>query len=119
MFRYEDFVAEPNRVVAAMCEAFEMTYSPDWVAKWAAIKLTGDFGRKSEKIGVRPRREMSSATAREVAASPAFARLAERSGYRTDFAAEAVEMAEAVLAADPSDASARRSRECYAALRAA
>lgn len=119
LFRYEDFVADANRVVSEMCMAFEMEYSPSWTSKWADIRLTGDSGRKSETIGVRPRREMSAATADEMAASPAFKRLCERSGYRADFAAEAVEMAETALAADPSDASAKRSRDCYTALAAA
>lgn len=116
IFRYEEFVAEPGRVVAAICAALAIDYSPDWTKRWAAIRLTGDSGRKSDTIEPRPRREMPAATAREIAASPAFARLAERSGYRRDFAREAVEMADALLAKNPKDASALRSREHYAAL---
>lgn len=116
VFRYEDFVADAGSVVAAICGALAVDYSPDWTKRWAAIRLTGDSGRKSESISPRPRREMSAETAREIAASPAFARLAERTDYRRDFAAEAIEIADALLAASPADASAQRSRQFYAAL---
>lgn len=116
VFRYEDFVADADTVVAAICTSLAMDYSPSWKTGWASIRLTGDSGRKSEDISVRPRREMQPALAAEIASSKAFAALAERAGYRRDFAAEAIAMADAVLAGHPGDAVAKRSRSAYAEL---
>jgi len=116
VFRYEDFVADPVAVLSEICTALQLTYGAEWQDGWPSIRLTGDSGRKSETISLRPRREMDEGLAREVMASTAFSELTERCCFRQDFVQEAVEMADTLLAVDPGNDPARKSRDCYSRL---
>jgi len=81
LWRYEDFVAEPGKILKAMCEELGVGFDEDWVHRFNTIKLTGDSGRRPDKITPLPRRDTPPALIEEAAASSAFVEIAQRLNY--------------------------------------
>jgi hypothetical protein len=80
-FRYEDFLADPQQIIQAMCAALKLTYKEGFEHLFSVHKLSGDSGRSSARIGQRPRRPVSDALTRQAAESLAYRELCERLGY--------------------------------------
>jgi hypothetical protein len=59
VWRYEDFVAEPDQVMASICEELDLVFLPGFAERAADVVLTGDSGRRPPNIRVLQRREVS------------------------------------------------------------
>jgi hypothetical protein len=84
LFYYEDFVADPDTVMAQMCTALDLPFQPGAEALLKVVKLTGDSGRSSTGIAARPRRSVPDDVAKQAKSSPAYHRLCETLGYPAD-----------------------------------
>lgn len=81
VFRYEDFTADPEPVLADLCRALELPYAPGTPLLLSAIRMSGDSGRSGDVIAPRPDRIPPAALRDEAAASPAYIALCDRLGY--------------------------------------
>lgn len=79
--RYEDLLADPEAVMARLCDALDLARDPDFRHRLAAVRLSGDSGRSGAAIRPRPRRPCPPDLAGAAAASESFARLRARLGY--------------------------------------
>lgn len=84
LFRYEDFVKAPDAIMTKLCGALDIPLNPAWKDLLSAVSLSGDSGRSSSRIGLRPRREVSAAFLEETRTSIAYAELCARLGYTPD-----------------------------------
>jgi len=81
VFRYEDFVADPDATLSAICAALDLPFTPGAGDLVDVIRLSGDSGRKGTVIAARPERAVPPEIARAMADSAAFTALCERLGY--------------------------------------
>jgi hypothetical protein len=58
IYRYEDFVAEPEKVMKKMCGALDLNYSEKFTRLFGAFQFSGDSGRSGDVIEARARREV-------------------------------------------------------------
>lgn len=84
LVRYEDFVADPAATMQRIFEVLELGYNSDFVESFAAIELSGDTGRRGDRISPRPRRAHPPALEQEARASEAFQTLLDRLDYGFD-----------------------------------
>ena len=84
LIRYEDFVADPAATMQRICEVLGLGYNPDFIESFAAIELSGDSGRRGDRISPRPRRAYPPVLEEEARASEAFQTLLDRLDYRFD-----------------------------------
>ncbi|MEO1251528.1 MAG: sulfotransferase [Pseudomonadota bacterium] len=89
--RYEDFVADPDAGARLMCETLALSYTESWLDVLPAVRVSGDSGRKSVEIELRPRRAIDDDLLSEAAKSKTFAQLCDRLGYAADTAAPPLE----------------------------
>lgn len=80
-FFYEDFVLQPDAILAEMCHYYDIDFDPDYQAKFFDIELTGDSGRKSSEIAPRPRRDYPEYFAERVQQSLNFNQICQKLGY--------------------------------------
>lgn len=83
IFRYEDFIMQPQEIGAALCSTLGLPFNPDFAHLMSAISLSGDSGRKGAKLELRPRREVPEELAKDIVGSPHHEKLAKRLGYPT------------------------------------
>lgn len=81
IFRYEDFVADPEAELEALCEVLAVEYVPGAPDHLAAIRMTGDSGRTGRKVTPRPLKPRSEALERQIEESDTFQDLRTRLGY--------------------------------------
>lgn len=81
LFRYEAFVAAPDAVLQEICAALDLPFSGGAESLHRLASLSGDSGRKSNRISARPRRLVPDDVAAQVPRSPAYAALCERLDY--------------------------------------
>src|SRR6185312_1919191 len=81
LWTYEEFVADPNKVIGEVCAYMDILFDETFVTHYTAKILTGDSGRKPDQISQLPRRPASEEFIEEVARSVSFSRIAERFGY--------------------------------------
>lgn len=81
VIKYEDFVAAPNLAMERICSLLRLPQNDDWQKLLPAIRLTGDSGRKSNRIAPRARREISAEMIAEAAASDSYQAVCARLGY--------------------------------------
>jgi hypothetical protein len=81
VFKYEDFVVDPDSVLQRMCTELELPFCHDFQSLFVAHRLSGDSGRSSGVIGLRSRRSISESQAEEVKSSMGFQSLCHRLGY--------------------------------------
>ena len=81
MFRYEDFVREPHKVMREMCAVLEIPYSDQFADRFSVFKMSGDSGRRGNVIESRPRRPVDSDLLEESRASSAYRELRAILGY--------------------------------------
>jgi hypothetical protein len=84
--RYEDFVADPHRLMQRMCDALDLPFNSSFMGEFSRFKFSGDSGRSSDVIEPRSRREYGGDFYVEVRASKVFQDLARRLGYTAELA---------------------------------
>jgi hypothetical protein len=78
---YEEFTTAPEAVLRRMCAVLELNFSPLATALIGAVRMTGDSGRRSERIGARPRRPVPAEIEAQRGESRAYQDLCMRFGY--------------------------------------
>lgn len=78
---YEEFTRDPGPVLERICAVLDLPYSERAIERIGMIRLTGDSGRKSDRIAPRPRRPVPAAIAAQRGDSPTYALLCDRLGY--------------------------------------
>jgi len=81
VIRYESFVSDPDETMREICRHLEFVYNPDWKALISVMRLSGDSGRRGNKIAPRSRREYSEDLVREAQASDSYKELCLQLGY--------------------------------------
>lgn len=90
IFRYEDFVRNPDKICHDMAEVLKLDYNPRWQDLLPIVHLTGDSGRRGTHIRPRSRRSMDSLTKADLAkGSAAYEKLCAELGYDPDPAVDA------------------------------
>jgi len=53
--RYEDFTAEPERIMQVICDNLQVEYDPGFIDKWSTnTKITGDDLKRTPQTHIRP-----------------------------------------------------------------
>jgi hypothetical protein len=81
---YEEFVLEPTRGLASLTTSLALPFDPAALERFGRIALSGDSGRSSGTIAVRPRRAVEPELIRELGASVHYSSLCERLAYCED-----------------------------------
>jgi len=84
---YEAFCRQPEPVFRELCDALCLPCEVSALERFAAVKLSGDSGRSSDRIELRPRRPLPEAVRSELAdptTSRALQQLCVRMGYGAD-----------------------------------
>jgi len=81
IIRYERFVAEPDDTMREVCRYLELVYNPDWKALIGVMNMSGDSGRRGDKIAPRPRRTYTEELVREAHESASFKSLCQKLEY--------------------------------------
>lgn len=82
---YETFAEDPETGCRQLAQSLDLPFDPRWQDVLSLVTMSGDSGRKSPKIGLRPRRPLPDPIRSELAAgAPAYAALCARLGYNPD-----------------------------------
>jgi hypothetical protein len=84
---YEAFCRQPEPVFRELCDALSLPCDVSALERFAAVKLSGNSGRSSDRIELRPRRPLPEAVRAELAdptTSRALRQLCVRMGYGAD-----------------------------------
>lgn len=81
IFRYEDFVADPEVELEAMCDVLDLEYAPGAPDLISAVRMTGDSGRSGRGVSARPPKPRTKSLQQEIGASDAYQGLRARLGY--------------------------------------
>ena len=84
LLRYEDFVMDPDASMQKICTVLQLVWNPDFRTLFSGLDLSGDSGRSSGEIGLRPRRAVAQLILDEIAQSPAYDQLCARLEYDPD-----------------------------------
>lgn len=84
LLRYEDFCRDPDRVLRRLCAILDLPFNPDFRKTFARVRLTGDSGRGSDRIDLRPRRPVDPALAEQARSATVYRSLCRRLGYDPD-----------------------------------
>lgn len=88
VFKYEDFVADTDKTLAAICAVLQVPFVPDVLDLLSVVGLTGDSGRGGLVIEKHARRPVPEEVAAECLSSAAYATLCARLGYDPDSRAQ-------------------------------
>jgi hypothetical protein len=75
VYRYEDFCDNPEKEITRMCVDLHIPFDANFRAGIPKQRLTGDSGRRSDEIGVRPAKAISPELSQEIGRSQAYARI--------------------------------------------
>jgi hypothetical protein len=81
IIKYESFTRSPDKVMRKMCKVLQVEFNDSYKELFDQFKVTGDSGRTSEKIAIRPRREISPEFACEIKKSKTFTLLCKKYGF--------------------------------------
>ncbi|MDJ0820343.1 MAG: hypothetical protein QNJ09_00865 [Paracoccaceae bacterium] len=81
LYRYEEFVADPDAVLTQICADLSLPFAAGYEAMLPVISMTGDSGRRSDRIAARPRREIPNEILSDAAQSASFLDLCQKLGY--------------------------------------
>ena len=81
IFKYEDFVLEPELEMKKICESLSLQFSLDFIDFIALSIMSGDSGRSSETISFRSPKEMPEALHDEVITSLKYKDFCEKYDY--------------------------------------
>lgn len=85
VYRYEDFVKDPDHTLEEMCNALALPFVPYAESLLPILKMSGDSGRRSHRISTRRRREIPKDILRQAKESAAFLQLCDTMGYSQNF----------------------------------
>jgi hypothetical protein len=75
LFHYEDFVKNPTESLQSICSALNITYNESWQYHFDVARVTGDSGRSSSTIEMRPRRDLPPDMQAEAANSESYLKI--------------------------------------------
>jgi hypothetical protein len=81
IFKYEDFVEDPDDILAALCRELELPFPSEYQDLFMAHRLSGDSGRSGNVISRRERRPVDEQTLTAAGESAAFMDLCQRLEY--------------------------------------
>jgi hypothetical protein len=84
LFRYEDFVSTPSKVLEDMSGILDLPFTEDYATCLSVVRLTGDSGRSGSRISVRERRPVSEDIKVQADSSRNYEILCGRLGYEPD-----------------------------------
>ena len=85
IIRYEDFVAQPGKIMRKACKALGISYAEAFLEIFNLFQVTGESGRNSvESIQPRARREPSTDYMEEIQASLSYRELATKLHYDSE-----------------------------------
>ena len=84
MYFYEDFVVHTDKELKKMCNTFGLEFNSEYKNTFFKIKLTGNSGRQSDEIILRPRNEMTKEFKRQVLQSKHFRTITKKLKYSLD-----------------------------------
>ena len=84
VFRYEDLVDNPGAVTQEICDVFEIPFNKEFEDYLDLIKVTGDSGRSSSKIGKRNRRPANASFLSSLKKNKCYIQLCDVLGYSAD-----------------------------------
>ena len=83
--RYEDFIAEPESVVARACNILDLPYDANFIDLMELFPMTGESGRFSaEQVSPRPRKPLCDELVKEIGLSENYAIFAAKFDYEHD-----------------------------------
>ena len=83
IFRYEDFITDPDGVLREMCMELALRFAAGAEDLFGVVALSGDSGRTGKRIGKRSRHEVPEEIQRQAARSRAYVRLCDSSGLQS------------------------------------
>jgi tetratricopeptide (TPR) repeat protein len=82
LYRYEDFVTDPEVVLRGICAEFGLSYDSGFAERIGSIRyVTGGSGRQGKDISERPKRALSQAEASAFSDNESYETLLGRLGY--------------------------------------
>ncbi|MCP4825708.1 MAG: sulfotransferase family protein [Shimia sp.] len=82
IFHYERFAEHPDAECQRLAEALSLDYEPRWQDYLSVVRLTGDSGRSTRRIALRPRRALIASVASQWEdGAPQYQALCARLGY--------------------------------------
>ncbi len=81
LFRYEDFIENPDAVLVQICAALDVPFVSGSESLISVVSLSGDSGRSASVIGHRSRRDPGTDIEAEAAESTFYQTLCARLGY--------------------------------------
>lgn len=81
LFRYEEFVAAPDNVLRKICAELQLPFEEGAESMYQLVSMSGDSGRKSQKIKARPRRPVPDDLEKQTRQSPSYKELCLRLDY--------------------------------------
>lgn len=81
IIRYEDFVANPEKVMQDICGTLNLDYSKQFTELFGVFQFSGDSGRSGSVIARKPRRQMDRELMEEVKGAGCYRELAPLLGY--------------------------------------
>lgn len=81
LIKYEEFAKSPRIVMKEICEHLKLSYSKEFQDVFHSFKFSGDSGRKSSEISLRPTLELPTDLVKEVRESKSYLELAQRLDY--------------------------------------
>ena len=84
LYRYEDFVRDPESLLRSICSDLELAYSADFRARLPSVHLSGGTGRsrQTDPIGALERRPVPRECHEAMAQSVSYRLLCARLGYQ-------------------------------------
>lgn len=83
LYKYEDFVNDPQSETKRICEALDLPYNEDFLDIFDLNIMSGDSGRSSDVIETRRRREQDAGFRKEQGDSQMYSQLCDKLGYET------------------------------------
>lgn len=88
IFRYEDFIKDPETAMKAMASSIDLPYDEAFVDAFSVHHFSGDSGRQGNAIAMRPRRTLPEGLIGEMSKCESYKALCERLGYDPDGSSE-------------------------------
>lgn len=82
IFKYEDFVSDPESAMRDITSQLELSFSAESLLVFDMFALSGDSGRKASVISPRPRQEVSEELRNEILSSKHYEKISEKFGYK-------------------------------------
>ncbi|WP_342804834.1 sulfotransferase [Alteromonas sp. M12] len=82
VLRYEDFVQNPDKQMHKICKLLELNFDERYRDIFSIFTVTGDSGRKSDDIALRPRREIDKSFSNEIKRSKNFKLVSKMLNYK-------------------------------------